>query len=425
MPRRDPGEAPNIDDAQLERKDNLQIRVYEVITPLFGGGVIPGEADPITTVRASEIRGQLRFWWRACRAASFQSIEEMKQQEDALWGAAVARNKIGGPSSVKLHITVTNKGSEVAPFKIEPNPRGGCRVAVNPASGVPTYAAFPLQPSNEEVEKHGMQTPCKKVRKGVQFQLTLSFPEEHTRDVEAALWAWETFGGVGARTRRGFGALKLVIVNNRPQQLPQANNVKGWLEEHLNQHVSEGIAPLDVPHLLKDGKQSFAFTDAFSRVEQCWDNLIETLRKFRQYRPEKIVEGKAFGQRQTQSAGCTMGCEKSQPEGDQTTPIDRFPRAAFGLPIIFHFKDHSDLLDMTLQGADKDVTRLASPLLLRPLACTNGKFAGLAILLTGSRGDIETPRTVEEKPARGTSRDRTHGSGSPDHFGSEREYRCA
>ena len=48
-----------------------QIREYQLITPLYGGGVTPGEFDPLTPVRGSEIRGHLRFWWRATRGGQF------------------------------------------------------------------------------------------------------------------------------------------------------------------------------------------------------------------------------------------------------------------------------------------------------------------------------------------------------------------
>ncbi len=47
---------------------------YDVLlaTTMFGGGVDAGSQDvatndPVTPIRGTEIRGQLRFWWRATR----------------------------------------------------------------------------------------------------------------------------------------------------------------------------------------------------------------------------------------------------------------------------------------------------------------------------------------------------------------------
>src|SRR2546423_570031 len=59
---------------------------YVVITPLFGGGVAPAVADPVTVVRGSEIRGHLRFWWRACRGGQYNGdLCAMKETEDLIW----------------------------------------------------------------------------------------------------------------------------------------------------------------------------------------------------------------------------------------------------------------------------------------------------------------------------------------------------
>jgi len=67
----------------------IHVRSYRVITPLFGGGVDPQQADPLTTVRSSEVRGQLRFWWRATRAGRYgaDGLKQMKEAEDCLWGS--------------------------------------------------------------------------------------------------------------------------------------------------------------------------------------------------------------------------------------------------------------------------------------------------------------------------------------------------
>src|SRR6266581_2483452 len=88
--RKQPGSPPALTEKQND-KVITQVREYELITPLFGGGVVPGEADPVTIVRATEIRGQLRFWWRACRGGKPEfkgDTAEMKKAEDRIWGKA-------------------------------------------------------------------------------------------------------------------------------------------------------------------------------------------------------------------------------------------------------------------------------------------------------------------------------------------------
>src|SRR5947209_16197898 len=59
-----------------------QERKYELITPLFGGGVEPKKNNLEQLINGKSIRGQLRFWWRACRGTG--KLAEMKRNESAL-----------------------------------------------------------------------------------------------------------------------------------------------------------------------------------------------------------------------------------------------------------------------------------------------------------------------------------------------------
>ncbi|NPV63073.1 MAG: type III-B CRISPR module RAMP protein Cmr1 [Methanotrichaceae archaeon] len=52
-----------------------------MITPIFGGGVKVGENDLVTPIRASSIRGHLRFWWRATRGARFETSSQLFDRE--------------------------------------------------------------------------------------------------------------------------------------------------------------------------------------------------------------------------------------------------------------------------------------------------------------------------------------------------------
>ena len=76
--------------------------------------------------------------------------------------------------------------------------------------------------------------------------------------------------------------------------------------------------------------------------------------------------------------------------------IDKFPRAAFGLPIIFQFKDRDDHNpDNPSRDPRKTILRLAtserfaSPLILKPLACQGGAYVGLALILEGTKVEKE------------------------------------
>jgi len=344
-----------------------QVRKYELITPLFGGGVKAGkadpittsggvkagEADPITTIRGSSIRGQLRFWWRACRGGEFANLKAMKDREDEIWGTA-SKDKKGEKPASKVQVFVdaetTNKGVEL----------------LHSAKDINPYVAFPLRQEN------------KKLRDNITFTLNIEYPKNIRSDVEAALWAWETFGGVGARTRRGFGAISLERKENSTKDVE--NSIRAGLKEHV---IDSANWPKDVPHL--SHKLEFKILPTtFVSGKEASNILISKLKIFRQQRngnqgrsrwPEPDAIRRLTGQH-------LVNRDKDH---KPTHPVNKFPRAAFGLPIIFHFKDRSDPQDTTL--ALKNSDRFASPLILRPIRCSNG-YIGLAMILEGTQQAI-------------------------------------
>jgi CRISPR-associated protein Cmr1 len=249
---------------------------------------------------------------------------------------------------------------------------------------VPAYAAFPLQPDRASQQAGA---PIKPVLKDVRFTLVITFPAGQRDDVAAALWAWETFGGIGARTRRGFGALRLVTVDGqapKAKDLPPANRqqFREWLNTKLEHHIPGEAWPADIPHLAHQPR--FAVTTGANAV-QIWSDLIGRLQKFRQQRRAKDGTLNKYGHSDWPEPNAIRTFFKIPPRGPHARrKIAKFPRAYFGLPIVFHMY-HDPGLDVTLEGQDAERARLASPLILKPVACRDGKTIGLAIILEGVR----------------------------------------
>ncbi len=345
-----------------------QVREYQLITPLFGGGATPKEADLVTIIRGSEIRGHLRFWWRACRSGQFKDVAAMKEAEDAIWGKAYKKGDITTLQEHTIQITTNvddaKRGEPVKLYTIE-------KRRPKPANNIPLYAAIPL-PQDRGKSQEQVDIPY--VQKDVSFTMTITFPLKYRRDIEATLWAWETFGGIGARTRRGFGALHLLKIDGADyDDLPSINDIKGWLEEKMSVHVKPGAAPVGTPHLGQNIQ--LAVTGPTRESKEAWSILIKRLSEFRQTpygRDGSSLWPEAEAIREITKHGHTAR---------------KFPRAAFGLPINFHFIE-GDPVDTTLHGAEQEHDRLASPLILRPLKCKDGKVVkavGVALVLDTSR----------------------------------------
>jgi len=344
-----------------------------VITPLFGGGVTPGEADPITVVRATEVRGHLRFWWRATNAWRFKTVAELKLKEGRLWGNTET------PSQIIINIPTKdiNPGRAEIAFRVA---RESGKAKTIPSPNIAPYAAFPFLPDKTELKRIGWESEA--VLINVAFTLDLQYPQNIQTDVESALWAWETFGGIGARTRRGFGALQWL---DQPHPMPvQTNRLESYLRDKLGKMTTRENKIQDIPSV---GQQMrFRVTQPFDNPIEAWKHIINELYKFRQARYDK-----KFGLSKWPEANeirRLFGINAKLPEGETSVRlVQKFPRAVFGLPINFHMPHDSVISeDLTLEGVpndklDRKYDRLASPLILRPLACAGGKYVGLAVIL--------------------------------------------
>ncbi|OZG70402.1 type III-B CRISPR module RAMP protein Cmr1 [Hahella sp. CCB-MM4] len=355
----------------------------ELKTPLYGGGVEAGVVDEEMPVRATEIRGQLRFWWRI--ACGPDSPEDMFQQETAIWGGI---SKKGATASrVEIRVTDYLQVTTEPAFKCNKG-NGGAKMKAHSKYGE-GYALFPAQgkltPDKTAVEK----APDKFAIPGLTFKLHIRFhdklkpslTEQQKGQVKTALRWWVSFGGVGARTRRGLGALKV-----------------------------EGLQPVTVAEVKsRNGDIRFYRSDnpvQYQVAVQAWKKAIRQLKGFRQY-VSKDENSCSSAWPEADWIRNVSGC--SLPRHRPNNAYNLFPRAVFGLPIVFHFKDgpdpdsnnnpkRKDPIDHTLEPADvydasglkQKYERMASPLILRPY--WNGEtWQAMALLLPGWQKALNQP----------------------------------
>lgn len=387
---------PSLDDfpdgkmPEIEKKNDptmiTMVRHYELITPLFGGGVEASVVDTDMPIRGTTIRGQLRFWWRATRGAFGKGdagLKALKAAEDAIWGSTEM------VSPISIEVVITKSGSHYQPKNWNNSPIQN----VGDPSSTLGYAAFPLRDKD-----HGA------IVKEIEFELKISFPKTLSEDLQSALWAWDTFGGVGARTRRGFGALNCLEFkfpdSNSPDQDDWKWNYQSTQKEQLkqdcNRYVKAGNFHASLPHLSKTTPRIELIPARSSPIETL-ESLVKSYKAFRQKRGTDR-RGMRFGRSKWPEPDAirkATGQHSSPPREDHRSPIhgtpiiDKFPRAKFGLPIKFEFHDHDvnpnnptdpdyDPQPTTLEPANSDINRFASPLIFRPL-----KDAGLALILEG------------------------------------------
>ncbi|GMV36322.1 MAG: hypothetical protein AMXMBFR61_08300 [Fimbriimonadales bacterium] len=381
--------APSFSIVPPERKAIWEGEIH-VVTPMFGGSATAGQVDPGRPVNAKMVRGHLRFWWRACRAAQFESAKDLFDAEAALWGSTET------PSALDLVLEVRSSGNSRACARYEKRPDGTYKSLPAFASGYPPYALFPFQ---GKAERTTIQIQPAEALEGVRFSLRI-LPSQSIRSdaldgvadgVLAALWAWLLFGGVGARTRRGCGSL---YTNGWPFEGLQANALEA-ISKLKSEFLHSGARSLPIPALcgagLLVGTQLQGHLDA-------WSAAVNTMRDFRQsvgFARNRGQQHNRPGRSRWPEADSIREYAHVAAPGHRPSHPARpfFPRADLGMPIVFHFQSREDPSDYIVGPKEDGKQRMASPIILKPLAVSVKAAYPIALLLNAPHvWDREAPK---------------------------------
>jgi len=339
-----------LDSQEARDAEPIHWESYEcqLVTPLFGGGVVAGQVDQRMPIRASAIRGQLRFWWRLLASKRLKDNAEqmseqefarkMREEEFSLWGG------LGTPPQAS-RVWVEVKHDK--PLKL------------TEAGNINSYALGGGKV--DEVKINDCPTPWV-----LRMGCCLSLSDTQKQEVTDAVRWWANFGGVGARTRRGFGAVSV-----------------------------PGLPVVTDEEIKAAGCQFILNRTQKHDAHQAWNLGIKALRDFRQGKPGRNRgETRYPGRSHWPEADAIrrLTGRHHNYHAPEHTAGNVFPRAAFGMPIIFHFKDRQDPSDFSLQPVKYVQTpgqsimspvvceRLASPLILRPIKQGN-TWRAAALLL--------------------------------------------
>lgn len=360
----------------------LQCRL---VTPLLGGGVTAGEVDEAMPVRGAAIRGQLRFWWRVSCSQPGEGSRDLFRRETELWGGIAE----AGPTASKVRVRVLSVGRpqlEAAHTyqrdRNQPEKYGSQPTVADWANA---YALFPAQ-GELSTDRRTITKDAKHLaRSGLTFELEVRCAGDlapgEIAEVNTALRWWASFGGLGARSRRGLGAIQV-----------------------------QGLDPVTADDVAGRGGR-LVLRPPTKDVTPTWKAAVELLKAFRQGanigRNPKAPDSKSPVGRsrwpEADAIRALAGCAHPRHKERQVKP-DQFPRAAFGLPIVFHFKDAPTNRDRDMRNFDATQfdpedhvlepsgthDRLASPLILRPY--WNGSaWQPAALLLPGREKALTQP----------------------------------
>ena len=390
--RRIKAKAPALDLSQ--RESFSKTFQMELLTPMAGGGSGEKTFDEDQPIRATGIKQQLRFWWRALqgpiRPGTMEEVNSqvkaLKAREDAIFGS-------------------TNWGSRVH-VSVEQGPAG----KVDPRGNNPAkYAALNLWYQDKKYMHN--KTTGQQGDKGFPvlthhtFQLTIGWERpqsseiEQSDDAEAywrenlrdAFFCWVLFGGVGARTSRGCGSVYCEEVMKI--YFPTIDKVKNFLLARDSIDAEDSLAPVIQKATFKFGVPPKHLQN---NPHDAWNEMIKTYQRFRQHRrkysrsywPEpNTIRHEIYPDGPKGKVPWDPKHKYIKPERPW------FPRAAYGLPIQFKFKDkkikgkvHEDF-ETTLYPQGRE--RWPSPLILKIIRTGDQEIARIALVLNAIIPELE------------------------------------
>ena len=174
--------------------DSVEFDV-EVVMPMFLGGANNTDAE----LRVPSIKGMLRFWWRA--TCGIESLEKMKKKEAEIFGStdqkAAFLLHIANTSNVNYLLDLKERGER---FTVH-----GHKVSIIDYLSYGTHK--PERGRGNVYQRHHI-TP------GSLFLLKFQFYNDELKDeILRAFYFFIACGGLGSRSRNGFGSLQ--INNNK------------------------------------------------------------------------------------------------------------------------------------------------------------------------------------------------------------------
>ncbi len=299
------------------------------VTPCFLGGA---GLEPVAEWRAASIRGQLRSWFRAVANAKLGGdLGEIRRLEETLFGSTLRR------SGIAITTGPIEKTANVAAGATEFRPPHDATDAAT-ANGLAYLGYGPIGRDGGRVTNvRPYLAPGKTTSFDILFRDNrLAAGGEATSLLMFAIYCWSHFGGLGSRSRRGYGSLEISGPSDFPimSRRGLVRNLKKAFQLRFESRSGDATVQLPKFTAWSPATRIFEWADALPTWQHALQEVGATLIGFRhRYRQGKLDYEWAW-----------MGTELHIPH-----------RVGFGLPLGFG-------QSCVLEGAVHD--RRASPLFI-------------------------------------------------------------
>lgn len=264
----------------------------ETLTPMFIAGADQSKAE----LREASIKGLLRFWWRALQAES--NLDELRKRESEIFGSSDEKTGGGATFAIRV-ISKEDLKPTMNKFPSYPDHVEGKSFKIN----ILEYLAYGTY---EYVKKQGNVFKREYYSPNTKFDIVLSYKNEKLKsDILKTFYVWSIFGGIGSRSRNGFGSFNIINKEESFKDI-EAETFFSIQDPYVKKNIEkliqkENIVPYSSfskgTKLFKDKKSFPSALDSLANIGKIYRNCrikLEKTHNFekRQYIGAPIVENK-------------------------------------------------------------------------------------------------------------------------------------
>ncbi len=339
---------------------------FEIITPLFISGLNQRDND----FSLSSFKGVLRFWWRSLALSQLGDLQKVRNAEKMIFGGS---EKEFGKSKILFKLDYLNyqlKSIDFSKYK-----------------GV-TYLGYGLINYKGKTDrKYSWPTTT-----GAISLIYKEEPDDLNLVIES-LKALSLFGGIGSRSRRGFGSFNIISIKQDEKEIFQRPNSLEKLQFTLKNFCAQNRISEYKPI---PSYSAFSNNTRVDILQMGSDPLIllnEFGKKFLTYRSYGRY-GKVLGNTSEQN----FASDHDLIVNSLKTKVNENPkRIIFGLPHNYYFSSIGTNIDV---NASKEKRR-ASPLFINILKLNEHEFIVITLILRSQF--LPSNNKIVIQPKRGSS----------------------
>ncbi len=338
---------------------------FHVVTPLFMSGSDKFRAE----LRVPSIKGVLRFWYRALALGRLGSVSKVLEEESRIFGSA--GNDVG---QAKVHLRL-NLPENVVQYK-DPILKYADGEPVGPGARYLGYGVVEAVPSKKRNTREGqILRSCLKYP----FEGTLSLlikngtSSDDVKSIESAIIAMSLFGGLGSRSRKGYGSFNLAelklgeeILIKMPKDADDLRLMIKSLFENYKIAAYSGLPP----YTAYSDLTRIDIIDKGSDPLRLLNSVGEAIQMYRSWGRGGKVNGKDAERNFKDDHDLALEAI--------TKRVDTHPRrVAFGLPHNYYFSSQQEKVDVK----PAKLERRASPLFIHIQELANKQYAAVTTIL--------------------------------------------